>query len=732
MIYKAQKIESMCEVAIRRGFANCERLRTLANIHMEGRARLLRGDEIYIPPRQERIENGPTETLHTFELEQEFIPRVEFIRELGHGYGHGNPPMPPAEENERGGNFRPELDPVIDTLNISNYVCDRGGNDTVVGNFPRDDDAGFNFHQVGTADPDHFKIQVHAPRIPDSTTEVEVTLYALRPHYYRKKDPSDPKKFTVEHARNYYTRPRNDARKLTVRCKRIGKTKYLRSAYLRLVSSEADKANRPTQFLLVTDYWNEPDAPDHVKFYTEILHQKVEAEAMLRACQRTGKERCGVYKVADINQGQTLHIAVHAVNDGSSTIDEIRETTYRWTRRVFSQLHCRPVLDLVQFRPAPTNILSIANANNATAGRHASGRRANGQPSEMSFTVDGHNVTVPLRRGMSPFDTAFAIMGAIATTPELDGYATDLHVANRENFRPRANRRSVPFDVTVMRPKLQFLGGPREPAEVRNAASNDAPAGNIGGQTLQSISSLFDASNNFPVSTNRNGTLQERALRRTYSVGSCINVYLMGANAIVSGTDGPFDGWSPWGNFQGHVTGVGPAVFMRCQAAGPGVDPMSSSIRRPLVLAHEIGHPLFHAGHVRPPTPLKDAPPAPAAGLARTVEIMDPEVLDDVDAHDMCKHVADGPIRARYELIEFWPTVPILDGTTPPANTTAVARFNRVGGFYNIIKPSGKVPWDPAAADLPETPPQVRRRRAFGTTANAASPSPSPATGALA
>lgn len=130
MIYTAQKIESLCEIALRHGFANCDRLRSAANGHMQGRARLIRGDQVFIPARQERVENGPAETLHTFQLDLDAVPRIEFVREDGHAFGINNPTMTPAEQQQRGGNFRPEMDPVLTELNISNYVCDRGGLDT--------------------------------------------------------------------------------------------------------------------------------------------------------------------------------------------------------------------------------------------------------------------------------------------------------------------------------------------------------------------------------------------------------------------------------------------------------------------------------------------------------------------------------------------------------------------------------------------------------------------------
>ncbi len=723
MIFTAQKLISMCEIAIRSGFANCDRLRSInaGNGHMVGRARLTAGDQVIVPPRQERVERGPTGTLHTFQLDQEFLPRIEFIREDGHGYGRNNPPMDAAEQQKRGGNFRPEMDPVINELNLTNYVANRGGTNAVTNNFPRDDAAGFAFVQVGSDDPDHFKVQVIAPRIPAARTEVEVTLIALKPHYFKKT--VNGKDF-VEHAPRFYTRPADAPaggipRRVTVKCRRIGKTDFFRSPYLRLVPTDSDRTARPNQFLLVSDYFDEPGAPNHEKFYIEILHQKVEAEALLAACKRTGPEHCGVYKIVDVNPGQALHIAIHGVNDGSSTLAEMREAVFRWTRRVYAPAQCRPVLDLAELRPAPTNILSIANLDAATAGRHASGKTkpdAKGKraDSQMTFTVDGNAVTVPLRAGNSPLLTSIAITNAINSVPALAGFTVATHAAQRENFTPVRNQRSTPTDIIIMRPPPAG-GGPPQPANVRGATSNDAPIGKIGGQTLESISSLVDGSNNFPAGFPvGNGSLQQRALRSTYFTPDCINVYLMGANAITAkGISGTFDGWSPWGSFtpggkiKANITAVGPSVFMRCASAASGG---SSSIRRPLVLPHEIGHPLFHVVHTKPPTPLKDAPPAAATG-ARSVEIMDPAGLDNVDAVDMCRHIADRPIKVGYDLLELLPNTTVLDGTTAPARSTPVDRLHQVGSRFNIIRGDTVVPFDGAAPTLPNNPPQHVPRR---------------------
>jgi translation initiation factor IF-1 len=721
MIHTASRMESLCEVAFRYGFSNCNRLRGHANSHMTNRVRLNAGDQVFVPTREERLENGATEARHRFQMDRNRAPRIEFIRELGRGYGEGVSPLSQEERDARGGDFLPERDPVIRALNVSNYVCDRGGDNATAGDFPAPDAYGFD--RLGSDDPDHFKVQIQAPNIPQSVTEVKATLYALKPHYFKQRINN---KDFVEHAGRYYKRLPQANRKLEVTCKRIGKTKYFRSPYLRVVTSEEDRNQRIRQSLMILDLFNE-GANASERHHTQILHHRVEAEALLAACAKTDPHpRCGVYNIARLVTGDTLHIALHGIDDGSHTVDDLREAAYRWTRRVLAQMQIRPVLEVAELRPAPTNILSIANASATTAGRHASGRNASGGRSQFRFTVDAVNVTVPLNRDDSPTLTAVRVALAITSTAGLEDYEATVHAAPRANFTANATR-SVPVDVIVMKP-APADGSPREPADVRGARSTDVRHNNRGPQTVQSINSHLNATIDFVVSANENGTMAQRAMLRSYHTPNCINAYIVGSNRIIlSPPDGnSYDGWSPFGNFGGFQTAVGPSAFIR-GVPGGGV----GGITRPLILIHEIGHPLFHAGHVRvPPTPLKDAPPAPAAGTARTIEFMDPQVLDDVDAHDMCKHCADTPIRTAYELVEHWPTVPVLDGSAP-ANTTPVQRFQTVARFYNALRVNGRVPLHgDSAAGLPATAPQVPRRRPPGITPHSpAGSAPPPQTG---
>jgi hypothetical protein len=330
----------------------------------------------------------------------------------------------------------------------------------------------------------------------------------------------------------------------------------------------------------------------------------------------------------------------------------------------------------------------------------------------MSFTVDGHNVTVPLRRNMRPFDTAMAIMAAIAAVPALARYQVSMHSASRDGFTPNSTR-SLPVDLTIMKP-APAGGGPSDPAVVRNAVSTDRPSGGLGGQTLESLSSLLNAANELPVADGSEGTLQQRALARSYGTPNCINIFPVGSTLLRTvPSGGAAEGIGPHGSFHGHVNHTGTSVFVDSP----------TGVTRALVFAHEAGHVLLHTFHLRAPTtPLKDAPPAASAGRARTIEMMDPQVLDDVDAHDMCRNISDAPIGPQYELAEFWPTIPVLDGTTAPARTTPVRRLHRVAGFYGIMRGVARVPLDPDCTDIPDRAPQHARRRPAGAPADVTSP----------
>lgn len=218
-----------------------------------------------------------------------------------------------------------------------------------------------------------------APRLPASVTEVQVNLFALKPHYFKRRIGTQD---FVEHASNFYRRPTNTARRMTVTCRRMGQH---RRFYARPTCGwsprPASALQRQGQCLLVSDYWDEPGAAQHKRVHRNPASDDRSRDSTAHAVRRTNqRERCGVYKVIGINQGQSLHVAVHALTDGTTTREELRESVFRWMRRIYAPAHARPVIENLEIRPVPRNILSIANQAAATAGSTHQAATAPGGP----------------------------------------------------------------------------------------------------------------------------------------------------------------------------------------------------------------------------------------------------------------------------------------------------------------------------------------------------------------
>lgn len=690
--YVASGGECLCEVAIDHGYADCEVLRS-ANPELSEVGVLAPGQEVIIPEKTEKLETGQTEQLHRFVKEANRMPRIEFIREMGRGYGV-DLPSTSGQSNSARAEFeaasgpaepQPELDPRVQELALTNYVCDRGGDGTVVGNFPAEDF--FGFDKAGSADPDHFKVQIFDREAEGE--EIELTLFAMKPHYHEAHEQGQ----RIVVRANDLTRPANADRTLKVTCKRIEGTDYFRSPYLRLVSTETSKARRPRQLLFVSDYWDE-GAATYEKHYTEILHQRVEAEYRVSFCP---VNRCMRLRDVGMDRGLSLHVAFHILKGTVVSKDEIREQIYKWTRRALAPAHIRPVIELIQEVPEPKNMLVIANLISAARGRHASGKDTNGQPSVMSFTVDGVTVTHNPTTGDSPETTAAKIQAAIAASPGLAGYATRKFRNRLINQTPVANQISDPFDVLILKPA--GTDGNREPAVVTAASSTDTIVDGKGGQTLNRVTNF--TLSNFPVSFGPftgGATAPQRILRWNYFITGCMNGYVLGTLRDQS-TGSALDGFAPLGSFKGFIPDVGPCMYLS----------RTGATSRPFVPVHEMGHPLLHAMHTR--APRNDAtaalpPPAPGDPEHKTVEFMDVGLVPD--AHDATKHLADAPIAAEYFLQEHLDYV-LMDGrhqAPPPHNTTTtpVRRFVQVGATYGIVRNEAD---PPAALDVTDLPPNA-------------------------
>ena len=653
MTYTAAAGETLCEIAIRNGFLDCRVLRD-ANPKLKDVESLTAGTSVTVPEKKKNLFTKAVEALHVFKRPNFPPPRVEFIKEQGNGYSS------PAA---------PQDDAKLDRLAVTNYVSDRGDDGLTAGNFPAD--TAYRSDTKGSTDPDHFKVQVYDNGV--KANEVQVNLYALKPDYFKEEVGG------ITYVRLHpskFTRPTAATRKLeNIVCKRIPSTSYFRSPYLRLVSTEASRAKRPKQCLLVGDYWDEAGAKAYEKNYTEILHQRVQAHYKLQNCP-VGK--CAALKEADLKADESLHLAFHIVSGCGITPEQVRKTVFKWTRAVLACAHLRPIIDQVHTVLIPKNMICVANLTAARRGFHASGKRSATAPSVMAFTVEGVELFHSPSAGDSPETTADNIIAAIAAEPKLAGFTCRKQRHTRSDLTASANQISDPFDILVFRKD-------KKPAIITNVTSNDRPVGGVRGQSLSRVMNF--TLNNFPVDW-QPASPEQRILRWNYHTDGAMNMYIVGTPlqpVYPGGT--ALDGFSPYGPYAGWVADVGPIVYLS-----------KTGVTRAFVIIHEMCHPLMHNTHTT--APMNDAG-------TQTVELMDGGILTE-DQYDATKHIADAPIKASYELVEE-PNAVLVDGTTatPAPNntiTTPVLRLHTVATSYGVLK-KGKDPvLDPAITDLPSRP----------------------------
>ncbi len=357
----AQVGDSFCSLAVARGFADCQPLRDHpANAAIRNQ-QLHTGDEVYIPDLAERIEEGAHETLHTFVRPGVPMALVRFVLDRA---------VP--------------TDPDLRHLNVSNYRTDRAGanaSDAFAG--PNN----WHTHAASDFDTDAFKIEVRDAR--STQTQAEVLLEALHPDYIELSGEHT----LIGFNERWSTAAERNRRQLNIQVHRsvANPGRRFRSAYLRLVADEFDKAGRPRQTLLVTDDQANED-------WVEILDQAVRATYILQGCPAAGDARCRVSAVAEVGTvdrkrrfkicvGIIRQNAGDATGYGGVTVDNVRRRVFRWLRRIYAQANLAPKIVPPGIRlldPPSRNMLTISDVN----GNPASGRRSSGaSPSRMSFTM---------------------------------------------------------------------------------------------------------------------------------------------------------------------------------------------------------------------------------------------------------------------------------------------------------------------------------------------------------
>lgn len=393
---KAVDGDTLCGLALKAGFLNCDPLRALpANDDFKSRP-LRKGDVVTLPDRKAKDASGKTGGTTKVVVSAGHPPRLRFV--------HGSKALPMPK------------DTTLTFLEISNFVTSKGGK-TMGAAFP----AGFGFAEDGHIDPDTFKVEVTLSGAGD---KVKVLLEALRPVYRANG--------TVERHENF-TGPEHDKRKLEVDCERANAAStFYRSAYLRLVTDDVDQAAAPKQALLVTDM---ADGQDGAEDKVEILDQRVRASTEVPVCKAPAADRCRVRAELPVGrERRRVRLCVHVFRKKAGEaapvagLDEkmIRRRIRKWFRRAYAQASLAPrIVDPgVEFIDPPSaDMISMGEGN----GLSASGLDGGGAKSTLSFTLGkppggppappgappDPTVSVNLLPGMTPRMVAGAIVGAL-------------------------------------------------------------------------------------------------------------------------------------------------------------------------------------------------------------------------------------------------------------------------------------------------------------------------------
>ncbi len=389
---KAAEGDSLCGLAVRAGFPNCDALRALTeNADFKSRP-LQAGDVVTLPDRKSKTASTKTGASTKLTINAAPVPRVRFV--------HGSPNLP----------F--DKDPTLHCLDVSNFVTNLGGA-TQGAAFPK----AFGFSPDGHGDPDAFKVEVVMGGGSQSLT---VQLEALRP--VSRGDGS-----VVRH--EPFTGSEHDARKLDVECQPGPHSPSVyRSRYLRLVTDDVDQAAAPSQTLLVTDL---ADGEDGEADQLEILDQRVRASIDVPGCKAPPADRCRARAELPVGKShRRVRLCVHVYRStpdgapvGGLNQAAVRLRVRRWFRRLYAQAGIAPRLvdPAVEFiNPPPADMLVISEVS----GLRTSGVDGSGAASTLSFSLDSPpgssapGATVPavsiqLVPGMTARMVAAAVVGAL-------------------------------------------------------------------------------------------------------------------------------------------------------------------------------------------------------------------------------------------------------------------------------------------------------------------------------
>lgn len=621
---KAKAGDYLCMFAADQGFKDCDDFRTDSrNTAIANKAVLDKGDNVYIPEKDEESTSGMDKTVVKCKRVQ-YPPAT--LRFLGQG----------TSMNSR-------RSAGLARLGISDYRTDKtsknqtGTEKDLYKLQGADDDASRTTPEDETyADPDHFRVEVHdVTAAGKSKPQVEVELQVLQPLYKRATEGSD----TVV-VRDTTTRPNPDApagfkipgsasRKLTVICKRVKKTPYYRSKYLRLVTHTED--NIADHTLYVGDYFDD-GANEDEKRYTEILEQKVRARYTPAMCTQA---KCRAETLADVGEMQgEIRLVVH-IMDNAVDYADIRRVVYKQVRRTYAAAHVRPYLVKVHKHPAIENIVLLGNANGTAAPPSGisglfSEIGAMISPSKITVKVDGN--TIEHRPGA--YDTVAATAAALTAKITAAGlFVKEL----ADPYTPSAGLEKA--RMLLVFKDAEFTNY----SKVTSATSTD---------TRLSVANYQVSSaklGSFPQDEN---SIYHRILKACCDTKRFDMIVL---KAFDSSSGSTLFGIATWIHKE-----FGPCAIVQSDRVKPAVD-------NRYTFSHEMGHVLMHGGH------FTDA--------ARQEQLMlqGGSVVGDANQMPGRRRISDAPMEMRYEAFDdaagTWTGVSLLKAGDP--HGTLVSRIHK-------------------------------------------------------
>jgi len=589
----AKEFDTLCSIAVEKGFADCSHLRSLPENQEYNKRPLRTGDKVYLPPLTPSQSGGATEQKHEFVRRGLPLASIRFV--------HGSPSLPYKE------------DPTMLCLKISNYQTDKAGKNRkkkfVNDNYRK-------FQQHAHDDEDTFKVEVRDLRTDKKDLKVEID--ALKPIYNAAGTVTGHEMFEGDRTAGGTEANKRSLDAIASKQGKKKETRAFRTCYLRLVSDEFDKGlqggeGRPKQALLVTDMVDAAVAADaagdanKAKDYrrVEILDQKIRAKYEIEGCAAaSGQVKCQVMAEVPVgDQKKKVKVAIHVMKKSRGgapiiPLDKVRDRFLKYVREMYAQANAsiELVADTRGIEP-PLNLLTISNRD----GKLAQG----GKKIKVKVEIDGteHEAEITTTANAKPIATAIKLAQKIR---QKFGGGLQMRVSENPPIRGKAYGSA---DILIGDPMTQDI----DVTEIDSQDNNHT----VEQGWIDPTASITD----FAGDESHVGTPEERVIVKNYDTGkNHIDSFVIEDLAGAWG-----EAFTP--NFKEASKHRPLATVVNTLVLGRR--PVAEDNFQLRTIAHELGHILMDCGHATDKTELMFRGGVPGMdynqGMKATKRLADPQ-----------------------------------------------------------------------------------------------------------